>query len=278
MLYLYVGVTLTCCFISVGVESVRKSLVAGNWKMNGSSASNKILLEKILNQMDKFAVDSVAVFPPSVYLQQVQQALQGSIISWGTQNLSQFKQGAYTGEISAPMLNDFGCKYVLIGHSERRCLYAEIGLDQLVLDHIIAEKYAMALQEGIIPIVCIGESPEEHAEGKTEEVVGRLLDIVIAQNGIKALSQAVLAYEPVWAIGTGKSATPEWAQDVHCFMRERIAKHDPATAESVQILYGGSVKGNNAAPLFAMPDIDGGLVGGASLDADEFVRICMATA
>lgn len=256
---------------------MRKSLVAGNWKMNGSSTSNKKLLDEILAQADKFEIDDVALFPPAVYLQQVQEALQGSVINWGTQNLSQFKQGAYTGEISAPMLNDFGCKYVLIGHSERRCLYAEIGLDQLVLDHIISEKYAMALQEGIIPIVCIGESPEEHAKGKTEEVVGRLLDIVIAQNGVKALSQAVLAYEPVWAIGTGKSATPDWAQDVHSFMRERVAKHDPATAESIQILYGGSVKGNNAAPLFAMQDIDGGLVGGASLDADEFVRICMAT-
>ena len=256
---------------------MRKRLIAGNWKMNGSSASNKILLDSILSQANKFSTVDVALFPPAVYLQQVQAALQGSTISWGTQNLSQFMQGAYTGEISAPMLNDFGCKYVLMGHSERRCLYAEIGLDTLVLDYIIAEKYAAALEANIIPIVCIGESPEEHDEGKTEEVVARLLDIVIAQNGVKALSQAVLAYEPVWAIGTGKSATPDWAQDVHAFMRERIAKHDPATAESIQILYGGSVKGDNAAPLFAMPDIDGGLIGGASLDADEFVKICMAT-
>ena len=256
---------------------MRKRLIAGNWKMNGSSASNKILLDSILSQANKFSTVDVALFPPAVYLQQVQAALQGSTISWGTQNLSQFMQGAYTGEISAPMLNDFGCKYVLMGHSERRCLYAEIGLDTLVLDYIIAEKYAAALEANIIPIVCIGESPEEHDEGKTEEVVARLLDIVIAQNGVKALSQAVLAYEPVWAIGTGHSATPDWAQDVHAFMRERIAKHDPATAESIQILYGGSVKGDNAAPLFAMPDIDGGLIGGASLDADEFVQICMAT-
>ncbi len=257
---------------------MRKRLVAGNWKMNGSSASNKILLDGILSQTSTFESIDVALFPPSVYLQQVEDALSGTSISWGTQNLSQFKHGAYTGEISAPMLNDFNCKYVLIGHSERRCLYAEIGLDQLVLDYIIAEKYSMAVQEGITPIICIGESPEEHAQGKTEEIIARLLDIVIEKNGIKALSQAVLTYEPVWAIGTGKSAAPEWAQDVHYFMRERLRKHDKETADSIQILYGGSVKGDNAAPLFSMPDIDGGLIGGASLDADEFVAICQALA
>lgn len=255
---------------------MRKRLVAGNWKMNGSSASNKLLLDGILKYEKNFNNVDVALFPPAVYLQQVQIALGQSSISWGTQNLSQFVQGAYTGEISAPMLNDFGCKYVLMGHSERRCLYAEIGLDTLVLDHIIAEKYKAALDAKIIPIICIGESPEEHAAGKTEEVIARLLDIIIEQSGVKALSQAVLAYEPVWAIGTGKSATPDWAQDVHSFMRKRIAKHDLATAESIQILYGGSVKGDNAAPLFAMQDIDGGLIGGASLDAKEFVQICKA--
>ena len=255
---------------------VRKSLVAGNWKMNGTSASNALLLDSILAQKDKFSSVDVAVFPPAVYLHQVQMALENSGLHWGTQNLSQFRQGAYTGEISAAMLKDFGCKYVLIGHSERRCLYAELELDQLVLDHIVADKFDMALTEGVTPIICIGESPEEHAKGQTEEVIARLLDIVINQSGVKALAQTVLAYEPVWAIGTGKSATPEWAQEVHSFMRERVAKHDRATAESVQILYGGSVKGDNAAPLFSMPDIDGGLVGGASLDADEFVKICQA--
>jgi triosephosphate isomerase len=257
---------------------LRKPFVAGNWKMNGSSTSSARLLNTILTQVDTFSSVDVAVFPPAVYLKQVQEALTGTPLFWGTQNLSQFKRGAYTGEISAPMLNDFGCEYVLMGHSERRCLYAEIGLDTLVLDHIIAEKYVIAIQEGITPIVCIGESPEEHDAGKTEEVVTRLLDIVIDQLGAKALSQAVLAYEPVWAIGTGKSASPEWAQSVHTLMRERIAKHDKATADKVQILYGGSVKGDNAASLFSMPDIDGGLVGGASLDADEFIKICQAAA
>lgn len=258
------------------MSSVRKPLVAGNWKMNGTSASNAQLLDGILSKKNDFSSIDVAVFPPAVYLQQVQTALDNSGLSWGTQNLSQFRQGAYTGEISAAMLKDFSCKYVLIGHSERRSLYAELDLDQLVLDHIVAEKYEMALTEGVTPIICIGESPEEHAAGQTEEVVAQLLDILIKRCGVKALAQTVLAYEPVWAIGTGKSAEPEWAQRVHAFMRERVAKHDPATAESVQILYGGSVKGDNAAPLFSMPDIDGGLVGGASLDADEFVVICQA--
>lgn len=255
---------------------MRTPLVAGNWKMNGTSASNALLLDRLLAEKNKFASADVAIFPPAVYLQQVQMALNGSGLLWGTQNLSQFRQGAYTGEISAAMLKDFGCKYVLIGHSERRSLYAELDLDQLVLDHIVAEKYEMALTEGVTPIICIGETPEEHAAGQTEEVVAQLLDLLINRKGVKALAQTVLAYEPVWAIGTGKSATPEWAQDVHSFMRERVAKHDPATAESLQILYGGSVKGDNAAPLFSMPDIDGGLVGGASLDADEFVKICQA--
>lgn len=255
---------------------MRKPLVAGNWKMNGSSESNKLLLEGILAQADTFSAVDVALFPPAVYLQQVQQALAQTGMFWGTQNLSQFEKGAYTGEISATMLADFGCEFVLIGHSERRCLYAELDLDQRVLDRIVAEKYEMSVKEGITPIICIGESPEEHAVGRTEEVVARLLDTVIAYQGVEGLAHTVLAYEPVWAIGTGRSATPEWAQDVHSFMRQRVAKHDPVIAESLRILYGGSIKGNNAAPLFSQPDVDGGLVGGASLDVDQFVQICQA--
>lgn len=256
--------------------SVRTPLIAGNWKMNGSSASNQALLDAILAQRATFADVDVALFPPALYLQQVQSALQNTGLSWGTQNLSQFESGAYTGEISAAMLKDFGCQYVLMGHSERRCLYAELNLDQVFLDHIIAEKYEMAIKFGIIPIVCIGESPEEHALGQTEEMVIRLLDIIIARQGVESLSKAVLAYEPVWAIGTGKTASPEWAQDVHALMRQRVAKHNPKIAENVQILYGGSVKGNNAAPLFAKPDVDGGLIGGSSRDAADFVKICQA--
>lgn len=255
---------------------MRKPLVAGNWKMNGSSESNKLLLEGILAKADTFSAVDVALFPPAVYLQQVQQALTETGMFWGTQNLSQFEKGAYTGEISATMLADFGCEFVLIGHSERRCLYAELDLDQRVLDRIVAEKYEMSVKEGITPIICIGESPEEHAVGRTEEVVARLLDTVIAYQGVEGLAHTVLAYEPVWAIGTGRSATPEWAQDVHSFMRQRVAKHDPVIAESLRILYGGSIKGNNAAPLFSQPDVDGGLVGGASLNVEQFVQICQA--
>lgn len=255
---------------------MRKPLVAGNWKMNGSSESNKALLEGILSKADTFSDIEVALFPPAVYLGQVQSALSGTDLAWGTQNLSQFEKGAYTGEISASMLADFGCQYVLIGHSERRCLYAELDLDQCLLDRIIAEKYEMAVRAGITPIICIGESPDEHAVGRTEEVVLRLLDTVIAHQGVEGLAHTVLAYEPVWAIGTGRSATPEWAQDVHSFMRQRVAKHDKEIAENIRILYGGSIKGNNAAPLFLQPDIDGGLVGGGSLDAYEFVKICQA--
>jgi triosephosphate isomerase len=246
--------------------------------MNGSSGTNQKLLEGILAQADSFSSVDVALFPPAVYLQQVQQTLTGTGLHWGTQNLSQFRAGAYTGEISATMLRDFGCDFVLIGHSERRCLYAELDLDQRVLDRIVAEKYDIAIKEGITPIVCIGESPDEHALGQTEEVVARLLDTVIAYQGVQGLAHSVLAYEPVWAIGTGRTATPEWAQDVHNFMRQRVAKHDPEIAKTLRILYGGSVKGNNAAPLLSQPDIDGGLVGGASLDAENFVKICQAAA
>jgi triosephosphate isomerase len=233
-------------------------------------------LDGILAQADTFLDVDVALFPPAVYLQQVQQALTGTGLNWGTQNVSQFKQGAYTGEVSAIMLKDFGCQYVLIGHSERRCLYAELDLDQRVLDRILAEKYVIAVRSGITPIICFGESPEEHAAGRTEEIIARMLDTVIAHEGVAGLAHTVLAYEPVWAIGTGRTATPQWAQDVHSFMRQRVAKHDAALADSLRILYGGSIKGNNAAPLFSQPDVDGGLIGGASLDVDQFVQICQA--
>ncbi|MDG1688713.1 MAG: triose-phosphate isomerase [Gammaproteobacteria bacterium] len=257
---------------------MRKPLVAGNWKMNGTSASNQSLLERILASADDFSDIDVAIFPPAVYVHQVQQALTGTGLHWGTQNVSSYIDGAYTGEVSAAMITDFNCEYTLIGHSERRCLYDELDLDQLVLDQLVAEKYETAASSGLTPIICIGESPQEHDQGQTEEVVVRLLDTLIAHQGAKALSRTVLAYEPVWAIGTGKTASPEWAQNVHQFMRERVAKHCPTTAENLRILYGGSVKGNNAASLFSKPDIDGGLIGGASLIADEFVATCRAAA
>jgi triosephosphate isomerase len=257
---------------------MRKPLVAGNWKMNGTRASNQSLLDAILKYAADFSDIDVALFPPAIYIPQVQQALTGTGIHWGTQNVSSSLNGPYTGEISAAMNHDFNCEFTLIGHSERRCLYDELDLDQLVLDQLVAEKYEAAASSGLTPIICIGESPQEHDLGQTEEVVVRLLDTLIAHQGAKALSRTVLAYEPVWAIGTGKSASPEWAQNVHQFMRERVAKHDKNTAENLQILYGGSVKGNNAASLFSKPDIDGGLIGGASLIADEFVKICQAAA
>jgi triosephosphate isomerase len=255
---------------------VRKPLVAGNWKMNGSSEQNNALLDGILSQADTFPSVDVALFPPAVYLQQVQQRLEGSSLEWGTQNVSSYPKGPFTGEISASMLNDFNCKYVLIGHSERRCLYDEVDLDLSVLDRIIAQKYAMAVSKGVTPIICIGETPAEHDAKKTEEIIIGHLDTIIEHQGVEPLSQTVLAYEPVWAIGTGQSASPEWAQEVHQLMRERIAKQDKKIAKEIRILYGGSVKGNNAAPLFSMPDVDGGLIGGASLDAEQFIKICQA--
>jgi triosephosphate isomerase len=257
---------------------MRKPFVAGNWKMNGTSASHQSLLDAILASAGDFSDIDVALFPPAVYIPQVQQTLTGTGIHWGTQNVSSYLNGPYTGEISAAMNHDFNCEFTLIGHSERRCLYDELDLDQLVLDQLVAEKYETAASSGLTPIICIGESPQEHDLGQTEEVVVRLLDTLIAHQGAKALSRTILAYEPVWAIGTGKSASPEWAQNVHQFMRERVAKHDKETAENLRILYGGSVKGNNAASLFSKPDIDGGLIGGASLIADEFVKICQAAA
>jgi len=176
------------------------------------------------------------------------------------------------------MIKNFGCDYVLIGHSERRCLYEKLELDQFVLDQIVAEKYTMATRHGLSPIICIGETAEDYEAGKTEEVIARLLDVLIKHQGAKALSQTVLAYEPVWAIGTGKSATPEWAQEVHAFMRERVAQSDIETAQSLRIIYGGNVKKENARAIFAKPDVDGGLIGGVSLDVDQFIKICFSAA
>jgi triosephosphate isomerase (TIM) len=268
---------------------MRKPFVAGNWKMNNPDESPRVLLENILHNSERLrriltdmdasssAID-IAIFPPSVYLREAQEVLSGSAIHWGTQNVSAYDEGPYTGEISASMIKGFGCEYVLIGHSERRCLYEALELDQTVLDKIVAKKYEMATSQDLTPIICIGETADDYEAHKTEEIIARLLDVLIEHQGAKALSKTVLAYEPVWAIGTGKSATPEWAQDVHYFMRDRIAKHDKATAESLRILYGGSVNATNAAAIFSKPDVDGGLIGGASLDVEEFIHICFAAA
>jgi triosephosphate isomerase len=245
---------------------MRKKLVAGNWKMHGSLAENAALLSALKPALA--GVEAV-VCVPFPYLAQAQSELAGSSIAWGAQNLSEHSKGAYTGEVSASMLRDFGCGYVIVGHSERRSLYGES-------DQQVAAKFIAAQAGGLIPVLCVGESLEERESGITEQVVARQLNAVISAAGIGALANAIVAYEPVWAIGTGKTASPEQAQAVHAFIRGKIAGLDAAIADGLVIQYGGSVKAANAAELFAQPDIDGGLIGGASLVAQEFVAICQA--
>ena len=247
----------------------RQIMVAGNWKMNGSRDSVKALLDGIKAGLGNVTKSAVVVCPSYVFLADVEQMIAGTIIGLGAQNLSTESAGAFTGEISASMLKDFGCQYVIVGHSERRSLYGED-------DALVAKKYAVARAAGLTPILCVGETLAEREQGVTEEVVARQLDAAIELEGVAALADGVIAYEPVWAIGTGMTASPEQAQDVHAFIRSRIAEHDAAVADKVQILYGGSVKGANATELFSKPDIDGGLIGGASLDAEDFLKICSA--
>ncbi len=247
---------------------MRRKLVAGNWKMHGSLSENETLLRGVLAGMADVKA-AVAVCVPFPYLHQARHLLAGGPIAWGAQNLSQHAKGAYTGEVSAAMLNDFSCRYVIVGHSERRALYGES-------DEVVAEKFAAALAAGLTPILCVGETLEERETGVTEQVVARQLDAVIGRSGIAALAASVLAYEPVWAIGTGRTATPQQAQDVHAFIRAKLRALDAEVADGLIIQYGGSVKAGNAAELFGQPDIDGGLIGGASLNADEFLAICRA--
>jgi len=250
---------------------MRIKLVAGNWKMNGSRASNQALVETLLPALSQIAGVKCAVCAPYPYLAQLQQALSGSGVAWGAQDVSQFESGAYTGEVSGSMLVEFGCRYTIVGHSERRTLFGDT-------NQIAAEKYAAALKTGLTPIFCVGETLQEREAGKTEAVVAAQLAAVLDRSRAQSFAQAVIAYEPVWAIGTGKTATPAEAQAVHAFLRSQLADQDATVAEKVQILYGGSVKAANAAELFAMADIDGGLIGGASLDATEFAAICSAAA
>src|SRR5512143_1990746 len=235
---------------------MRKKLVAGNWKMHGSLAENAALLAALKPAL---AGIEAAVCVPFPYLAQVQAALAGSSIAWGAQNVSEQTKGAFTGEVSASMLLDFGCTYVIVGHSERRHIRGEG-------DALVAKKFSAARKAGLTPILCVGELLEERERGETEAVVERQMNAVIDLDGIEGLSRAVIAYEPVWAIGTGRTATPEQAQEVHAFIRALVRRKDPALADRLLILYGGSVKGSNAAGLFHMPDIDGGLIGGASLE------------
>jgi triosephosphate isomerase len=247
---------------------MRKKLVAGNWKMHGSLAENAVLLAALKPAL--VGIEAV-VCVPFPYLAQAQAVLAGSSIAWGAQNLSEQGKGAFTGEVSASMLLDFGCRYVIVGHSERRSLNGES-------DELVASKYVAAQAAGLIPILCVGESLDEREAGVTEAVVARQLDAVIKLAGVASLTKAVVAYEPVWAIGTGKTASPEQAQAVHAFIRGKIAALNADVANQLVIQYGGSVKAANAAELMAQPDIDGGLIGGASLVADEFVAICRAAA
>lgn len=248
---------------------MRQPLVAGNWKMNGTAASIDVLMAGIKQGLADVKTAAVVVCPPFVYIAKVAALAAGSKIGVGSQDISDQESGAFTGEISGPMLKDTGCQYAIVGHSERRAIYGES-------DAFTARKFAAARKFGLIPILCVGELLDEREQGITEQVVGRQLDAVIELEGIAALGEAVIAYEPVWAIGTGKTASPQQAQDVHAFIRAKLAKLDKNVADKVQMLYGGSVKGSNAAELFGMPDIDGGLIGGASLTADEFLAICRA--
>ncbi len=248
---------------------MRQPLVAGNWKMNGSVASVRELLGGIKEGVGKVGNCEVAVCPPYVFIPTAQAELSGTAISWGGQNLSIEQSGAFTGEVSASMLLDFGCTYVIVGHSERRTLYGED-------DALVARKFAVARAAGLKPILCVGETLDEREKGITEEVVARQVDAVIELEGAQALADGVIAYEPVWAIGTGVTATSEQAQEVHAFIRKRIASHDAAVADGLRILYGGSMKPDNAADLMSNADIDGGLIGGASLKAADFLAICEA--
>ncbi|MEE8364280.1 MAG: triose-phosphate isomerase [Gammaproteobacteria bacterium] len=243
---------------------MRTTLIVGNWKMNGSLPGVIELVESIVASEVKNA--RFAICPPAVYLMKVGGMLDGSEIALGAQNVCDRESGAYTGEIAASMLKECGCRYAIVGHSERRALYHES-------DELVARRFAMALNSGITPILCIGETLEERENGDTEEVVSRQLDAVIDSQGIAAIAHSVIAYEPVWAIGTGKVATPEEAQVVHKNLREKLAALDTRVAEQVQILYGGSMNASNAGELLSQPDIDGGLIGGASLKAADFIAI-----
>jgi triosephosphate isomerase len=248
---------------------MRGRLVAGNWKMNGNLASNQSLLKSLIPLLKPISGARCALCVPYPYLYQTEQILRGSGISWGAQDVCEYDHGAYTGGVSAGMVADFGCRYVIVGHSERRALFGDT-------DKVVALKFAAVLKAGLTPIMCVGETLAEREAGMTEQVVARQMDAVISHLGITVLGQAVMAYEPVWAIGTGKTALPDEAQAVHAFIRARIAEQDMQVADSLLLLYGGSVKAANAAQLFAMPDIDGGLIGGASLVAEEFAAICRA--
>lgn len=248
---------------------MRKPIVAGNWKMNGSREQNAALVAGVLDGAEALNDVDVAVCPPHVYVASVGGLLDGSNVGLGAQDMSAEASGAHTGETAGEMLLDLDCQYVILGHSERRA-------DQQESDALIAAKFVRAIELGLTPILCVGETLAEREGDQTAQVVGRQLNAVLDAAGVEAFAKAVLAYEPVWAIGTGKTASPDQAQAVHAELRALVAKRDGAVADGLRIQYGGSVKPGNAAELFAQPDIDGGLIGGAALNAEDFVAICAA--
>lgn len=246
---------------------MRKPIIAGNWKMHGSRSFVMDLLSELKIAAPSITHAELVVCPPFVFLEQTKSLLDGSTIKWGAQNLYPAKEGAYTGEISPLMLKEFKCDYVIVGHSERRHILGETN-DQ------VAEKFIFAVQCGLKPFLCVGETREQREAGETFNIISaQLKPILEKKEGISGLENGIIAYEPVWAIGTGLTATPSQAQEVHQFIRKEVTKIDKTLAEKLRILYGGSVKQNNAAALFSMPDIDGGLIGGASLNAKEFLEI-----
>jgi triosephosphate isomerase (TIM) len=247
---------------------MRHKIVAGNWKMHGSRAENAALIEAIIATVTDDRVSCV-ICPPFVYLHDAWRMLRSSAVALGAQDVCAEAVGAYTGEVSAAMLQDVGCRYTLVGHSERRSMYGDTNA-------LVARKFVAARSRELIPILCVGEQLAEREAGHTHEVVGAQLDAVLELSGVHSLGRAVIAYEPVWAIGTGRTATPEQAQEVHDFIRQRVARGDAKIAAGLRILYGGSVKAGNARDIFAMPDVDGGLIGGASLKAEEFLAIVTA--
>jgi triosephosphate isomerase (TIM) len=248
---------------------LRNRFVIGNWKLNGALAKNVALLAQLNAAVSVQPGKFCGVCVPYVYLAQVQMALEKTAIGWGAQDVSRYETGAYTGEVSAAMVAEFGCRYAIVGHSERRALFGDT-------DAVVAEKFGRAKSAGLTPILCVGETLDERLAGNTEQVVARQLAAVTGLHGVSALAGALLAYEPVWAIGTGKTATPAEAEAVHQFLRGEIGRLELEIARDMPILYGGSVKKANAKELFAMPNIDGGLIGGASLVADEFLGIWQA--
>ncbi len=244
----------------------RQLLVVGNWKMHGSPNSNAQLVSELLQKLTH-CENEVAVCPPSVFIPQVIDLTEESLVKVGAQNVAAYHEGAYTGEVSASMLNDLGCRYCLVGHSERRTLFAETCEN-------VAIKTACLLEQGITPICCVGETHEERQNGKTFNVILEQLNAILLRCGREQLKKLVIAYEPVWAIGTGNTATPRQAQEVHEYIHHWLEKHDAQAGKQVRILYGGSVNAENALELFSQPDISGALVGGASLKANDFSQIC----